>query len=224
VRVARQADTVERRNMKSSFLKGAVVGGIAGAVMAAATVAFATTTTFLLGTNNKPDAATAVVAQNKDGLGGLNAPMLRLTNLSTGPSATPLVLNPGAGRPPLVVNSPTKVPGLNADRIDNLDSSAFLRSERFGGAQGSNEMSGGAGLGHPCALAEVTLFAGNFAPTGWDFAHGQIMRIDMNQALFSLLGTTYGGNGQTTFALPNLSGLEPDGVNYIICVAGVYPS
>lgn len=52
----------------------------------------------------------------------------------------------------------------------------------------------------------VKLFAGNFAPRGWAFCNGQIMSIAQNTALFSILGTTYGGNGQTTFALPNLQG------------------
>lgn len=52
----------------------------------------------------------------------------------------------------------------------------------------------------------VKLFAGNFAPRGWAFCNGQILSIAQNTALFSILGTTYGGNGQTTFALPNLQG------------------
>ena len=51
-------------------------------------------------------------------------------------------------------------------------------------------------------LAEIVMFAGNFAPRGWAFCQGQILSIAQNTALFSLLGTTYGGNGQTTFALP----------------------
>ncbi len=58
-------------------------------------------------------------------------------------------------------------------------------------------------------LAEIRLFAGNFAPRGWAFCHGQLMSIAENSALFSLLGTTYGGNGQTTFALPDLRGRVP---------------
>lgn len=58
-------------------------------------------------------------------------------------------------------------------------------------------------------LGEIRLFAGNFAPKGWAFCNGQIMPISQNSALFSLLGTTYGGNGQTTFALPNLQGRVP---------------
>lgn len=55
-------------------------------------------------------------------------------------------------------------------------------------------------------LAVVTCFGGSFAPRGWAFCNGQILAINTNQALFSLLGTTYGGNGQTTFALPDLRG------------------
>ncbi len=50
------------------------------------------------------------------------------------------------------------------------------------------------------------MFAGNFAPRGWAFCQGQLLSIAQNTALFSLLGTTYGGNGQTTFALPDLRG------------------
>ena len=55
-------------------------------------------------------------------------------------------------------------------------------------------------------IAEIIMFAGNFAPRGWAFCNGQIMSIAQNTALFSLLGTTYGGNGQTTFALRYLLG------------------
>jgi microcystin-dependent protein len=55
-------------------------------------------------------------------------------------------------------------------------------------------------------LAEIRIVSFNFAPKGWAMANGQQLPINQNQALFSLLGTTYGGNGQTTFALPNLQG------------------
>jgi len=58
-------------------------------------------------------------------------------------------------------------------------------------------------------VAEIRIFPFNFAPTGWAFCDGQIMPISQNTALFSLLGTTYGGNGQTTFALPDLQGAAP---------------
>src|ERR1044071_43079 len=55
-------------------------------------------------------------------------------------------------------------------------------------------------------IGYTTLFAGNFAPFGWAFCQGQIIAIASNTALFSILGTTYGGNGVTTFALPDLQG------------------
>lgn len=55
-------------------------------------------------------------------------------------------------------------------------------------------------------LGEIRIFAGNFPPRGWAFCNGALLSIGENTALFSLLGTTYGGNGTTTFALPNLSG------------------
>lgn len=60
-------------------------------------------------------------------------------------------------------------------------------------------------------LAMLMMFAGNFAPRGWSFCGGQLMAISQNTALFSLLGTTFGGNGQTTFALPDLRGRFPLG-------------
>jgi len=58
-------------------------------------------------------------------------------------------------------------------------------------------------------LAEIKMFGGNFAPRGYAFCEGQIMSIQQNTALFSLLGTTYGGNGTQTFALPDLRGRVP---------------
>ena len=60
-------------------------------------------------------------------------------------------------------------------------------------------------------IALITMFGGNFNPRGWAFCQGQILSIAQNTALFSLLGTTYGGNGQTTFALPDLRGRVPLG-------------
>ena len=61
-------------------------------------------------------------------------------------------------------------------------------------------------------LGSVAMFAGNFAPRGWQFCNGQILSIASNTALFSILGTTYGGNGRTTFALPDLRGRVPIGI------------
>lgn len=61
-------------------------------------------------------------------------------------------------------------------------------------------------------IGEIRMFAGNFAPVNWMLCQGQILPIAQNTALFSILGTTYGGNGQTTFALPDLRGRVPIGV------------
>jgi len=58
-------------------------------------------------------------------------------------------------------------------------------------------------------MGEIKLVSFNFAPKGWAMCNGQFLPINQNQALFSLLGTMYGGNGQTTFALPNLRGRVP---------------
>ena len=58
-------------------------------------------------------------------------------------------------------------------------------------------------------IGEIRMFAGNFSPNGWAFCNGAIIPIDQNDALFNLIGTTYGGDGQTTFALPNLQSRVP---------------
>jgi microcystin-dependent protein len=58
-------------------------------------------------------------------------------------------------------------------------------------------------------LSEIKIVSFNFAPKGWALCNGQFLPINQNQALFALLGTTYGGNGQTTFALPNIRGRVP---------------
>lgn len=58
-------------------------------------------------------------------------------------------------------------------------------------------------------LGEVKIISWNFPPKGWTFCNGQLLPINQNQALFSILGTTYGGDGRTTFGLPNLQGRMP---------------
>src|SRR5580692_1000541 len=58
-------------------------------------------------------------------------------------------------------------------------------------------------------IAEIRMFAGPFAPSGWAFCDGQLLAISQYSALFSLIGTYYGGNGTTNFALPNLQGNAP---------------
>jgi microcystin-dependent protein len=58
-------------------------------------------------------------------------------------------------------------------------------------------------------VGEIRMFAGNFAPAGWAFCQGQVIPISENETLFNLIGTTYGGDGQQTFALPNLQSRIP---------------
>jgi len=58
-------------------------------------------------------------------------------------------------------------------------------------------------------IGEIRMFGGNFAPVGWEFCYGQLMPISENDALFALIGTTYGGDGQETFGLPDLRGRVP---------------
>src|SRR5215510_5368145 len=58
-------------------------------------------------------------------------------------------------------------------------------------------------------VGEIRMFAGNFAPAGWMFCEGQLLPISENETLFQLIGTTYGGDGESTFALPDLRGRIP---------------
>ena len=71
-------------------------------------------------------------------------------------------------------------------------------------------------------VGEIRMFAGNFAPAGWMFCEGQLLPISENETLFQLIGTTYGGDGQSTFALPDLRGRLPlhMGNNYILAETG----
>ncbi len=76
-------------------------------------------------------------------------------------------------------------------------------------------------------VGEIRMFAGNFAPAGWMFCDGQLLPISENETLFQLIGTTYGGDGESTFALPNLQsrvpihqGTGPDGNTYILAETG----
>ena len=71
-------------------------------------------------------------------------------------------------------------------------------------------------------VGEIRMFAGNFAPAGWMFCEGQLLAISENETLFQLIGTTYGGDGQSTFALPDLRGRIPlhQGNGAILAEAG----
>ena len=74
-------------------------------------------------------------------------------------------------------------------------------------------------------IGQIALLPYNFAPQGWAACEGQTLPINQNQALFALLGTTFGGDGQTTFALPDLREKAPaDSLAYYIALQGIFPT
>lgn len=81
------------------------------------------------------------------------------------------------------------------------------------------------GAGETCNMGEISLFAqhGAYLPTSYLIAKGQTLMISSYTALFALLGTSYGGNGTSTFKLPSLQALAPDHMTYAICAFGVFP-
>lgn len=77
-------------------------------------------------------------------------------------------------------------------------------------------------------IGEIRLFSGTFAPKGWEFCQGQTLQVNGNEALHSIPGNRYGGNGSSNFQLPKLAPLkESDGgttpIQYVICLRGYYP-
>lgn len=75
-------------------------------------------------------------------------------------------------------------------------------------------------------IGEISIFAGDFAPSGYMFCEGQELPINQHPALFSILGNKFGGDGKTRFALPDLRKLEKNmgGVRYIIAIKGIFPT
>jgi microcystin-dependent protein len=89
---------------------------------------------------------------------------------------------------------------------------------------GTNTNQAAAANGETCTLGEILLSASPAVTVGGVPANGQLLPISQNTALFSLLGTTYGGNGTSTFALPDLRGLAPNNMTYSICDEGIFPA
>ncbi len=73
-------------------------------------------------------------------------------------------------------------------------------------------------------IGEIIPWPANFAPKGWAFCDGSLIPISQNTSLFSLIGTTYGGDGKSTFALPDLRAVAPNHMTYSICIYGTWPS
>jgi hypothetical protein len=134
------------------------------------------------------------------------------STLSVNPSVTQLRVQPcGFG---------FAVRSVNADGSVNC---AEIRDPRL--VESPLGSASGAGGGLDCYLGDIILSAiPSFALPARMHANGQLLPISTYSALFALLGTTYGGDGITTFALPDLSDLSPRGASYMICVRGVFPS
>jgi microcystin-dependent protein len=73
-----------------------------------------------------------------------------------------------------------------------------------------------------CLIGAIFLFSGTHAPENFDFCDGKVLSIRENEALFSVIGTKFGGDGKTQFNLPKMEG--PNGMKYIICIRGLYPT
>jgi hypothetical protein len=114
----------------------------------------------------------------------------------------------------------------DSELLDGMDSGAFAPAGLFGSPPAPTPAIGGPGF-DDCKIGEVRLFAGSRPPTQTVFAEGQLLPVGTNLTLFGVLGIQYGGNGQTTFGLPDLrsaspKGDSPHGVRYVICVGGAY--
>lgn len=116
----------------------------------------------------------------------------------------------------LVVDGPGS--GLDADTVDGFNVGAL-----FGTGTQDTTMGLNAGA-VDCYLGQIQLTANTYPPPGYMFAAGQTLAISQYQALFALLGTNYGGNGTSTFRVPDLRKQAPGGTAYVLCHHGVYPS
>jgi hypothetical protein len=124
------------------------------------------------------------------------------------------------------VDGPTS--GLDADTLDGVQASALLTNSGFGALFGigsqATTISGAPGGDSVCVIGAIALTAANFPPPNTMFAAGQTLPIAQYSALYSLLGTTYGGNGTTNFQVPDLRAQAPGKTNYTMCMNGDYPS
>ncbi|MDP9166118.1 MAG: tail fiber protein [Actinomycetota bacterium] len=101
---------------------------------------------------------------------------------------------------------------------------AFVSQFGSGNIPDGNVGANASGVCSNMALGQAWLFPGQLAPAGTHVADGSLLQISSNQALFSLYGTLYGGDGQTTFGIPDLRAFAPNHVSYVVCLAGIYPS
>jgi hypothetical protein len=120
-----------------------------------------------------------------------------------------------------VANSTNKPPATNPT-VWNLLAAKGAPGVVTGLGTATGTATAGTG-GGTCTMSEIQLIAGNQYPAGTTPAKGQILLIATNTELFSLIGTTYGGNGTNDFALPNMQNVAPNHMTYVICISGLYP-
>ena len=131
------------------------------------------------------------------------------------------------------VNGKDGLPGK--DGVDGKDGPPGLQgppgpsgadpiADAFVNKFGTNTGNATAANGGTCTLGEILLSASPIRTAGGVPANGQLLPINQNTALFALIGTTYGGNGTTTFALPDLRPVTPNNMTYSICTVGIFPA
>jgi len=108
--------------------------------------------------------------------------------------------------------------GLDADTVDGFNVGALF------GTGSQDTTIGASGGAADCYIGQIELTANTYPPPGYMFAAGQTLAISQYQMLFSLLGVNYGGNGTSTFRVPDLRKQAPGGTAYILCYQGVFPS
>jgi len=107
---------------------------------------------------------------------------------------------------------------------DRFLASSAIASGEFGSTASTNGATRpGVGGSPPCLVGMMMPFASEFPPDGWGFANGQEVPIRDYEVLFNVIGTTYGGDGVTTFALPNAHDVGPGHTNWMICMVGEFP-
>lgn len=156
----------------------------------------------------------------------LTGKQIDLSQLGTVPNADKAAAAVTASTASTATTATNAATATNANELGGRPASAYALSSLLGTP--GPAATEAASEDTACFLSEVRLMAGNQVPSNWHLADGTLLSITSNTALFSLLGTTYGGNGTTNFALPNLEAAAPRGggsvgVNYYICIFGTFP-
>lgn len=202
--------TLSRRFGRAALISVAAIAGSAG-VATATTAIERTSTTAIVACRNDSTGLLRVVTSASKCTSKEKSLKWNVTG-PAGPAGATGATGATGPQGPQGVQGPPGGPDTTAD--------SFVAE--FGTGTGSGTAA--AADGETCTLGEVMLSASPSVTADGVPAQGQLLPITQNTALFSLLGTTYGGNGTTTFALPDLRGLAPNHMTYSICDTGVFPA